>query len=309
MENTFFELSREQAGRDLVSSHGNPGTDPSRGPKGRRILPKVLRPLSYEGSIGVNSTAEDLAKFGQLLLRWTVHPAAPGGDGASLSPAGLWKLILAPVSRSTKTASFGHGPMLFDTKLASSRFHAGGHVCYGHTGTGYGSRSILYVCPELDWGFAGLFNTRDVNREEFFRLVAELLADAGLVRPRAVENSAVREWLSAVRSFHDATTIAPAPRPAKLDETLIPDALRPYVGTYESGVVGDIEVSVSVNGKLMIRGVEVDPEGPDHFRYPESASASDLNEPVRFVRAYPNGPVVQLIQAHVLFAPKKVPGV
>jgi CubicO group peptidase (beta-lactamase class C family) len=60
MENTFYSLTAEQAKNQLVISYGNLGTDLTFGEKGRLGLPKVLLPLTYEGSIGINSTAEDL---------------------------------------------------------------------------------------------------------------------------------------------------------------------------------------------------------------------------------------------------------
>ncbi len=307
MKNTFYSLDSQRAEDQLVTSHGNPGTNPNLGPKGRLTLPKVLHPLSYEGSIGVNSTAEDLAKFGQMLLGWTSGQSSKDASETIASLSELWETILNPVSKNSTTASIGNGFMVFDTKLATSTFHAQGFICYGHTGTGYGSRSILYVCPELDWGFVALFNTRDVNREEYLRVVSELLAKKGLIHPRPVEDPKVQEWLKRARAFHAATEVIPLPRPAKLDEKDIPEELRPFVGIYSSGVVGDIEVSVSVNKKLMVRNVELDQEGPDSFRYPINAGSSDVREPVKFVRACPGGPVVQIIQAHVLFAPRKSP--
>lgn len=305
MKNTFYQLTAEQAEKNLVFSHGNMGTDATLGQQGRRILPKVLSPESYEGSIGVNSTAHDLAQLGIALLSWTSPSDGRQLENPVTNLAKIWEKILQPVSRSSKTASITHGFMLYDTKDSSSPFHINGYICYGHTGTGYGSRSILYVCPELDWGFAALFNTRDVNRESFLKTVSQILNEKGLLHAKDIKNPKLAQWLSDVRKFHSETTEVISTKPAKAEIKDIPENLRPFVGFYVSGVVGDIEVSVSVNKKLMIRNVELDQENVNLFRYPLTAGSNDVKEPVVFVRDCEKCPVKGMIQARVLFAPKK----
>jgi len=301
MQNTYYDLSAQELDK-LTFGHGNAGTDTSVSPKGRRILAKVFSPNSYAGSIGVNSTAEDLTKLGRALLAWTVPSQNKTHD---LGLGKIWEQILNPISHNHKLASIGHGFMIFDTTSANYSFHNNGYVCYGHLGTGFGSRAIVYVCPELDWGFVGLSNSRDLNREDLMQLVSQLMADAGLIQRAPQVQPAVAAWITRVRKFHADTVIVPLPKVEKMDPDQIPASLRDFVGVYVSGVVGEIEVSVSVNGKLMIRGVEIEQEGPEQFRYPVNAASSDVNEPVTFLRSCKSHEVIGILQALTLNAKKK----
>ncbi|NCN39632.1 serine hydrolase [bacterium] len=298
MKNTRYSMTRQTADSFLATAYGNPGSLLGGSSDDRTALPMVLDPQSYAGSIGVNSSSEDLALLGNEMLAWINQESARFPNLAQ-----HWRKILQPKSHNLPQLSWANGFMLFNTKSSDFKFHNNGTLCFGHTGTNYGSRAILYVCPQLNWGFSAVFNARNANRERFMLEVSQILADHNVLKYSESLSKDVSGWMNEVAQFQEQTIVSPPPKVKLLEPKDYPEDLKDYAGKYHSDTTGAEVIGVSDNNKLVMWGRELLPVSEDLFRFPAVTDPYSSGEPVQFIRDK-NGRVVKILAAHVLNAPK-----
>lgn len=278
MTNSDFNLNKDQVDKMTVSWGNHGSVDPD-DDQSRLALPKVKYTGFYAGSAGLNSTAEDLTKFGMELLNWTVNPGA--------AKLGLsWKQQIYPQARFYGSV-LGKGFILFNTQSSDFDSHQEGYQCYGHTGTDYGSRAIIYACPELDWGFVAVFNVRNVNREHFLRSVSQKLIDLNILRPEKQELSfEAQKWVDAVKEFQQQEPPMLV-KPVIADPNEAPEGLKEYLGVYHSGIQGKIKVEISTDNKLVFLGGTLSPHPNGHadkFVFQKETYFGHSGETFTFVR-------------------------
>lgn len=267
MRNSKYQVVIEESER-LVEGHSVE----------RAPFAKVFDPGSYEGSIGVASSAGDLALLGQELLRWTSgEPSLLGFTNETI------EILLKPYSQFLKSMSWSRGIIFLNSKL-SDEPDAPSYIWYGHSGTGYGERAILYVIPKLDLGVVVLANTHDAKVDKYFKLIANELAEAKVISEGHLSVE-TEDLLSQVRAFQESTDVLSSEKPI-IKETEIPPRFLEYIGDYYSDVVGIKKVQVSTSDRLVIEGfemIEVDAR-KGLFRFPADAGVYFSGEPVKFLR-------------------------
>ena len=136
MNHSFLDIGSSQEKYLTTGFSGNAvGVEP---------LPKVLQVGSYDGSIGLATSALDLAKIGQEFLKILFEQ-----ENKLFRTFG--SEIFEPVSPYDNKFVWSYGS--FWQYLASE----GTLLWVGHTGTGYGERAMVLVSPETGIGFTLLF--------------------------------------------------------------------------------------------------------------------------------------------------------
>lgn len=292
MENTSYTVNLSS--RSYMTPHSNPGSTWGSGDEKRVPLPIVTSPGFYAGSIGINSTPHDLNLLSGVFLRFFSQT----GESSILSDSSLSQMV-NPVSFQKKDLSWGHGLIL--TQL-------NGYVAIGHGGTGYGSRAVSYVFPELGWAFSATFNGRDANREETLLEVMKILKEEGVIYEVPLTD-ATSKVLKQIREFQQKTKTPPKPafQIAPFEDSA--KGLREYAGVYNSEIVGKQLIQISDKGNLVMWGDELvrDEIDKDVFHFPLTTHPYANGEPVRFLRDR-SGKVVSMNALYVLWVNKKQDG-
>lgn len=277
---------------DLLSrSHSNRGAAWGSPEDQRFILPIVCQPGSCGGSIGLNSSSHELSLMAQALFK-LLDPLSPDTLGVKNQ---LYN-ILNPQSQNNKNLSWGHG-------FALENFE--GHLAFGHMGTGHGSRALLKIFPELNWGISAVFNTRDADREKFIVEIMKILIEEGFIRENTDLPPQLVSTLAKIRDFQENTNIESPIPPKVIPWSDVPSELKDYVGIYNADIMGAQYVKATENGKLYFWGSELipDPNTPDLFHFPANTHPYTSGEPVRFFRDE-NGQVTAIHALYVLHAPR-----
>lgn len=225
-------------------------------------MPPVTKPGVYEGSVGVNISAEDLAIFGQNLLQLTSF------EGRSQLNINRFDALTPLVLDTFEGFAFASGLILQSVKVEDSDEEV---IFYGHTGTLYGSKAMLYVSPELNIGFVALANSRDAKTSSALKEYLKVLTEGGIIsKERVVLSPEVQEWLEQTKEF-----ISNFSQPKFFLPENIQEAVRfnqyetsDYIGDYYSNVDGPLSVDVNAeSGRLQFLGAELLPYRgqPDMF--------------------------------------------
>lgn len=284
---------------NLTNTYGKPGSLLGGGATSRTPLAKVLDPGSYVGSVGLNISANALAKFGQETLRWTSYYHRP-------KLLQNWEAILYPTSPNFgSSSSFGLGSILYNVKSENHRGFVSGILCYGHTGTLYGSRALVFACPELDWGMAMVGNSRDSKRIEYFLEIAQILLNRGVIRKRPIFDSSTRNWMRRVNDFQENFEQEEYRLPAGVDVDYRAYDTSEYLGRYHSDTDGAVEVKINDEGRLVFLGATLLPDAdiPDLFYNADFDYFGHTGESVKFVRDS-NGVVSKIVGYSILHAEK-----
>jgi CubicO group peptidase (beta-lactamase class C family) len=296
MDNSFYSLTKSDS-RYLSDTHGGLGSVLGEGKESRTVLPKVLKPSSYEGSIGVNSSSYDLAKLGVEMLSWS-----NGNNSEFGFMKNEWSKFLDPKAALNSSLAWSNGLIIFNTKNDNFSKHKSGFICYGYVGTNYGSRAMLYSCPELNWGMSAVFNTRSVSRESFFWAISNTLLEKKILKENVLLSAKVKNWLTKVRKFNSNTDTTKPKKVEISDASNAPDYLKGFLGKYHSDTSGEVAVQLSKDNKLVLFGYELIELGKNKFRFPDKAGIYFSYEPVSFI--YKNSKVIGINAAHVLYGEK-----
>jgi hypothetical protein len=226
----------------------------------------VFRTGSYDGSIGVASTARDLARLGRRLLDFAYFE-----ENELLRSPNVINDLLLPKSFLSNSIAWASGPMW--QVLPGETLDQ--PLWLGHTGTGYGERTFLMVAPERDLGVSILFNAADANREKYAKIVSDAFP-ANVVSL----SSATHELLAKVRDFlRTARPLTPT-NPEPTDRA----KLERFVGTYFADVVGNKDVTIVDDAYLSFFGHKLIVEDLEsgRFRFPRTGGVLFDSEPLRF---------------------------
>jgi len=285
MKKSHYALRKEELA-DLTSSYTPLGVDATQ-PEQRVVLPKVYDPLSYDGSVGIATTVEDLARLGMEDFKWVGMSHRSALSLGVNSEQALVELTspYAPDLGWSLGGTWGYLP----------GESGADPVWFGDEGTGFGERSLLYVSPELGFGIALEFNTRDAYREKYAQIVANIVSG----QTQSAINASTKELLGRVRSFLANTAALPTTVPTPGSAT---SDLAPYVGGYFSTILGASPVTESINANLIFMGYELETVNlaKGKFRVPKVADLYLSGEPVNFIRDNA-GSVKQIIAGGCLY--------
>ena len=298
MEDSFFSLNENQA-QNLVVSHGKPGSLFGGSSEDRTQLVKVLKSGSYAGSIGLNISSNDLAKFGVEILNWTT------GNKQNLLNIS-WHEALSPAAPlAGSSLSIARGFLIYNAKSTDHSDFVEGIKCYGHTGTNYGTKALLYVCPEIDWGIAVMGNARDSKRNEYLFELGQILFSNRIIKKNKSLPRETLEWLELVNDFQNNFEEPIYELPESIEVDTGPYPTNDYVGVYHSDTDGPIEITPNENGRLVFLGAELVPDRyiPDRFHNYGFDWFGHTGEFVEFFRD-DNGKVVKVVGYQILNAEK-----
>ncbi len=195
---------------------------------------------------GINSCAEDMAKWLKLLL-------AEGqlSDGSRLFGAATWRQISTPVTPEPNNPPPPDLPALrsnfrgYALGLEARDFK--GYKVLTHTGGLPGYVSRVLIIPDLKLGVAVLTNQES---GEAFDAIAYAVADA-------YAGGARTDWLAGYEKIHARTAAAVAEADRKTTSARNSESkpslpLAAYAGTYRDAWYGDVAIAVE-DGKLVIR--------------------------------------------------------
>lgn len=264
MEHSHYDLSAAESA-DLVPGFGDLLPDGT-----RTSVPLALKTGSYDGSIGVASTAEDLAKFAMQLFKLHAGTSGLVRDGAILD---VWA---APSSPASQALVWAHGPTWQYLPNEKER----DALWLGHTGTGPSERILVAVAPEKNLGVVVQMNTHDANREKYAKIISDALASAPIPKSQSVNQKSIDRARSFLATTPAPQTVTPPPYPKQVD-------LTKYAGKYFADIPGYQEISISADGYLVFFGQKLEMEDSEagHFRFPPvpgPAGALFNREPVRF---------------------------
>lgn len=279
-----YNLNSAQS-ENLVFGHGALGSavpfyENSADINDRTVMPKVLDAEELNGAVGANLPATALAKLGQELLSWT----DPEHDSKLIQDQNFWIEALKARTAQSSTVAFSRGIMLKKFKLTDSSGREREVTFYGHTGSAWGFKAIIFVSPELNWGFAAQFNAWETQRETFLIETANILLKHGIIKFNDSLSDEVETWLTETTNFIDTSklfSVEPATQ-GELSDT--PAELAEYIGSYYAGGVGFEEMLISADGKLIFMNHELVHEGGDKFRWPKGAPFNQNGEPLVFTR-------------------------
>jgi CubicO group peptidase (beta-lactamase class C family) len=218
----------------------------------RTEVPKAYFVGSYHGAIGVATTAMDLSKLGQELLRMVRSQTSQ-----LLFHQPLVRDFLSLQSPVSPSIGWAHG-ISWQT-LANEKTK--NNLWLGHSGTGPSERSILLISPEKNLGIVILFNVADANREKYVKIIADFFdKDSSMNKESSEIVHAAKEFLERTPEPPQA---APSPWPISGD-------LKKYEGTYFADIAGYQKVSLDDEGHLILYGqklVVIDPV-KGLFRFP-----------------------------------------
>ncbi|MFP5519653.1 MAG: serine hydrolase domain-containing protein [Bdellovibrionia bacterium] len=248
----------------MVRGYGAKLTDGQRTP-----IPKALFAGSYEGSIGLASTATDLAKMGAELLRIT------NNRGTLLKNKAVVDYYMMPTTLVGQNFVFAHGPAW--QVIAGETF--ADTVWFGHSGSGSGERSVLLVSPERNVGVTVLMSATDAPRDKFVKILSDAYKNL-----KYSPSKEVVELHQHVRQVLEQTpTIAVNTPPSKTPQ----QELEKFVGDYFTDVIGVQKISLSDDGHLVFYGqkLQVVDAKRGLFRFPEMPGLGGLlfnREPIIF---------------------------
>ena len=262
MRQTFYDIPAALENQ-LVGGFGAPQMD------GNRLsVPKALKVGAYDGSIGVASTAQDLAKFGQELLNLM------DGHSKLLKDAAIIREMFTVVSPAGAGNAWAKGPV-WQTLPGET---AKDPLWTGHTGTGTSERSAVLVSAEKNVGVSILFNVMDVNREKYVKMIV-----SALKLPYAEASEQALALAQQARQVISTTQIPQFPgSPASNTADL-----KKFTGVYLADIAGVQKITVSDDGHIVFYGQKLVAEdlNKGRFRFPPiygAAGALFNSEPVVF---------------------------
>ena len=195
---------------------------------------------------GINSSAEDMAKWLRLLLNEGRLP-----DGSQLISAATWRQISTPVTPEPNNPAPPELPALrtnfrgYALGLEARDFK--GLKVLTHTGGLPGYLSRVLMIPDLKLGVAVLTNQESGGA---FDAIAYAVADAYAGGPRT-------DWLAGFQKLQARTDAAVADADRKTTAARNAESkpslpLAAYAGTYRDAWYGDVAIAVE-DGKLVIR--------------------------------------------------------
>lgn len=289
LKNTVYFVDPTK--QEVSAIHGNRGAVLGQPADYRLTLPMITEARANAGSIGVSASAKDMSLFGREILRLIADPRYP--DVLQIRSR-LFEAI-QPASKSSGKSSWG---------LGFNIVNIDGYIGIGHTGTHFGSRSIMFVFPELNFVFSAHFNSRDVVREDFLRATMKTLLDEGQLQRVALDPK-LQKLFDDIRLFQQNTNFPVAEKPVLVDVKDVPENFKALAGNYQSPITGAQAVGFSTKGKLVFWGKELtqDAKDPDIFYFPSHTDAYSSAEPVKFIRDQ-KGAVIGIHALYVLFIPK-----
>ncbi len=156
MSNSVYNIAAN-TNRNMVVGYGTKQLD------GAYIeLPQIYDVASYDGSIGIAATTDDLALFGQHLLKASLFQA----NKLFVSPESAEYFLTPPDMNTVVSPGRIMGPGFFwrYRPVADKKSQ---NLWVGHTGAGYGFESILLVNPARKLGVAVTANTLDKTYPAF----------------------------------------------------------------------------------------------------------------------------------------------
>jgi CubicO group peptidase (beta-lactamase class C family) len=266
MTNTGYEVKSS----DLTPSFGSTFLK-------RPQLPFVTSPGSYSGSVGVATTALDMSRVGQELLRLL-------RDKGNRLPFTQDVLLdyWSPTANESSQSVWGNS---INWSILGINQSMDDVLWAGHTGTGYGERALFLLSPDKDIAITVLFSGNDLNREKYaMKIVDKLLPhiqSLGLSNTSQLPNKTKKLLTDVKKSIKSSSDLTP---PNWSPSSEVPEALKPFVGIYFSDVWGPFQIGVSNNDKLTVFGMELESvdTGKGLFKFP-SYGLYYSREPAQFI--------------------------
>lgn len=273
MNSTFINVPLPQQ-NEMVQGFGNLLPDAT-----RTQVPKAYSAGAYEGSIGIATTATDLAKLGSELLRLSQN------NSVLLLHKNQIEKLLTIESPAAPTTGWAQGPTWQVLPGETTK----NPIWLGHTGTGASERAILIAAPEKNLGIVLLFNVADANREKYAKIISDLIPQSGNLSPFG--KKIIQKAKAKLDQTPAPATIVP---PAHSDTT----ELEKYVGTYFADIPGYQKITLAETGHLVFFGQKLvvedvkrglfrfppipGPAGALFNREPLVFSFDDLGKPIGF---------------------------
>lgn len=262
MRHTYYDLSGANRNK-LVTGYSST----------KKPIPAVYEVGSYDGSIGVATTAKDMAALGIEMLKMF------SGESTILKDQNTIKQLFELKSFVTPGLSWAHGPLW----QALPNETAADPLWVGHTGTGPDARTIILVSPERGLGVVVLLNTMDANREPYVKLIADTMK---WQPANGIQLSSLgKGMVDSARTFLTTKTpiAPPTVQPSGMDVAL----LQKYVGDYYADIVDIKKITLSEDGYLMFFGQKLIVENlaKGEFRFPVIPGPAGIlfnAEPIRF---------------------------
>lgn len=264
INNFYYDVPRKQRAR-MVQGWGTVLADGT-----RTQVPKAYFAGSYDGSIGVATTAADMAGLGMEFLK-TVN------DKSTLfQDSNLINRLFNMQSWVSPSQGWAGGPMweVLPGETATAP------LWVGHTGTGSSERLIMIVSPELGVGVTVMFNTVDANREKYVKIISDLLPKMNVQLPQVA-----LDRVNNARQFLLATQVVNDPLPLNKAD---PKELQKFVGKYFADINGIREVTLTEDGYLtyMKHKLDVVDAAAGKFRLTPISGFDAINltrEPINFI--------------------------
>lgn len=278
MRSTFYDVPAWKRPQ-MVTGYGSLLPDGT-----RTEVPQALFAGSYEGSMGVATTATDLAQLGRELLKIINE------ESNVLSKPSVIKDWLTIKSPAGPTAGWASGP----SWLVLPNENATDDIWFGHQGTGASERASLLANAEKNIGVAILFNCSDANREKYVQLILKQLK---VERPELFLQKANLKNLAKEIIANARATLVATPAPVNFTPAPYPEGLevQKYVGKYFADLVGFAPVTYDQStGHLVFMGQKLAYDanlGEGHFRMPPisgPASTNSNKEPIVFKTDHSN---------------------
>jgi CubicO group peptidase (beta-lactamase class C family) len=263
MQSFYYDVPEKQRSR-MVQGWGSLLKDGT-----RTQVPQAYYVGSYDGSIGVATTAVDLAQLGMEFLKTLDNKSV------LLQDTDLITKLFTMTSHVAPTQGWASGP---EWEVLPGQT-ANDPVWVGHTGTGSSERDIMMVSPELGVGVTMMFNANDANREKYVKMIADLLPKMNI----QLSQAAVARVNSA-RQFLLNTPVVDDPLPVNKAD---PKELQKFVGSYFADIAGIREITLTDDGYLtyMKHKLDVENLAEGRFRLVPIAGLDAINltrEPMVF---------------------------
>jgi CubicO group peptidase (beta-lactamase class C family) len=263
MKSLYYNVPKSERPR-MVQGWGSLLKD-----KTRTKVPRAYFVGSYDGSIGVATTAKDLAHLGMEFFKLLENQSTLFTDSNVATELFTMK------SRVTSTMGWSGGP---EWEVLPGQT-AKDPLWVGHTGTGSSERAFMMISPELGFGVTIMFNAMDVNREKYAKLISDLLPKSQIqLSPVALER------VNGAREFLLNTPIVNDPLPTHKADA---KDLQKFVGSYFADINGIRDVTLTNDGYLLYMNHKLDIENlqEGRFRLVPIAGADAINltrEPINF---------------------------
>lgn len=289
MKNTFIDVPIERRA-DLARGHTSPGSFLPSKPKlqvtsdGRVLMPYAYRAGAYDGSFGIATTSQDLAKFGQELLKVIKFKHNRLLNRRSV----INSLFIPKTLHRANDFARANGFMWVNSSIGSDS----NILWAGHSGTGFGERAYLFYSPELGYGIAIHGTTNDTNVNTYGDIIKEEMSK--VLKATFTLNRSTRKLLAKTRIFmREAKNVT---KPGKdIDHAPETEAeLQKFTGIYHIDAKGTSEVHYVKDerhenkgylefhfGKKKFRLIAIN-VSQGKFRFQKSAGLLFQGEPLQF---------------------------